>query len=255
MNALILGKNIELPVLLGIVERNKEEEVSVIFCTPSQQSLLIRMGLASEVNWQLMANLEHLNEWIKEREIKEIAERIKSFNSDQVFLAGEVNQAWVIAAVKSGKFLRQWDKASPANLDSLCVFAQMTKKDVPQKKQIGGDEQFFLWNFNKCNVARFFPKSKIAVVQAMNFPFAMNFLALGLKERLIQRVLVVCKEEAPGFVEEWARCLPSTLASGGGFGSITLGESGFEETWTREVFSRIQVISTDELNTVLGVAA
>lgn len=254
MNALILGKNIDLPILWGIVKRNKEEGIGVIFCTPSQEALLTRMGLHG-IQFQLMTNLEHLNEWINEREIKEISERIKSFDSDQVFLAGEVNQAWLIAAVKSGKFLRQWDKASPVNLDNLCVFAQMTKKEVIQKKQIGNEEQFFLWNSNKCNVARFFPKNQIAVVQATIFPFAMNFLALGLKERLIRHVFVICKGEVPDFAEEWARCLPSTLSSGGGFGSITLGESGFEETWTREVFSRIQVISKDELNNVLGVAA
>lgn len=254
MSTLIFGKNIQLPVLMGIVRRHEEECVSTIFCTPSQAELLFSLGLSKEIRFQLMGNLEHLNEYLDDREIKDIADRIKSFSGGQVFLVGEVNHIWLIGAVKSGSHLRPWNKESAVQLEDLCAFAQVSKKEVLERKRIGNDEQFFLRNSNKCNIARFFPKTQVAVVEALDFPWAMNFLALGLKERLIRHVLVICKGEVPGFAHEWASCLPSTLSSGGGFGSIRLGEDGFEETWTREVFSRVQVISKDELNNVLGVA-
>ena len=242
MNAIILGKNIQLPVLLGIVNRSKEEEVEVIFCTPSQESMLKRLGLGG-IQFQLMLNLKWLNKRINEREISFVVERINSFNCNQLFVAGEVNQAWLIAAVKSGHFLTQWEKSFKVVLDDLIAFTEMTKKEIPDRKKIGIADQFMIRNSNKIDVVRFFPLRRVAVVRAMSFPSAMNFLALGLKERVVHKVLVLCEQEPPNFAHEWAEQLPSTLTSGGGFGSITLTENGFESIWVKQVFSKIEVIS------------
>lgn len=247
MNALVLGKNIDLSILVGIVKRHRENQITLISCTEGQMRILKRLGM-KELEFRINSSVKHLEERIREDDVKKLIKIILSWGVESIYLSGEINHSWIISIVKSEKYFATWDKSSIVNIENLCLFAEVSQKEVPEEKRVGEREQVFFQDKRLHNFARFFPTVQLVVVKAIDFPKSMNFLALGLKEGLFERVLVTCLGEVPVFAHEWAKCLPSTLVSGGGFGNIVLGESGFEEVWNTKLFSRIQVISEEELS-------
>lgn len=195
-NALILGSNISLSLLVGIVERHKEESISLICCTENQRWTLKRMGLIdTNIKFYYQSNLK---DEILEKEIIFCKSQIEKWNIRVIFSCGNVNQNWLLGA-SLVKMPKTWHKQGGVDLEKLLTFSECKLKAVPDKKKLSSKEQIAVVNNNGMDIARLLqsPELKgVCLVSADVFPNALNFLSLGLTEKVFRLVLVICQVKA-----------------------------------------------------------